>query len=190
MSAEGEEKLQQKLLSLTQNDFYIFQQTKGKNLVHSVTVIIDLLLYPKQHLIDAGFDPVWFGIEVKHFGQPGETGKMSRFIWQCITYVQSEFETKDHSTIRPTFILGFSDINEVNGTSETERYYLAQWLGMVRLAGLAKVGIFNEIKPSNHYPTGGWKIEFSSSTYFRVLGSEYHRTNYDIHKINVGNCAN
>jgi hypothetical protein len=187
MSVDGEERLQKRLLNLVQNDFKIYSQVVGRNLIfQDEEVRIDFLLYPKQHLLDKGFDPVWFGIEVKHFGKLGETGKMSRFVWQCITYAQSEFEV-NNQTIRPAFVLGYSDVEEVN--KDSEREYLSQWIGMLRLAGLAKVGVFQEIKPSDYRPNGGWSIVFSSSTYFTFSKGEYSRKNYNIFKINIGNSA-
>ena len=86
-----------------------------------------------------------FGVEVKHFGIPGETGKMSRFIWQCITYTQSSFQI-DGLGRKPAFVLGFSDVFDVNQNSdELNKEHLCQLTGMLRLAGLAHVGTFSEI---------------------------------------------
>ena len=110
---------------------------------------------------------------------------MSRFVWQCITYTQSEFEV-DNQFIRPLFILGFSDVNEVNNSDSQA---LSQWLGMLRIAGLAHVGSFDEIKTTKNNLSGGWRITFSSSTYFYLKGGKYHRFEYNIRKNNVGNCA-
>lgn len=187
MSFDGEEKLQQELLKTIQSDFVIYPQVEGRHLIYQTEKVrIDFLLYPKQHLIENGFDPIWFGIEVKHFGKIGETGKMSRFIWQCVSYVQSEFKVNEE-IIRPAFVLGYSDVEAIN--KGTDREYLSQWIGMLRLAGLAKVGSFQKIKSSAYNPNGGWSIVFSSSTYFTYSKGEYNRKNYNISKINIGNCA-
>jgi hypothetical protein len=185
MSIDGEKNLKTRLLELVELDFFILPDVTGKNLLYGNHIIIDFMMFPKEHLVDAGFDPIWFGVEAKHFGVPGETGKMSRFVWQCITYAQSEYEI-DEENIRPAFVLGFSDVFEIN---ENQKEYI-QWMGMVKLAGLAKVGFLREIHQTNYYPNGGWRIKFSSSRYFQFANGEYHRSNYNIFKTNVGNCAN
>jgi len=185
MTATGEDLLKQKFRRLIDMDFQVYAEVRGRHLVHSSTVVIDFLLFPTQCLTENGFDKVWFGVEVKHFGKPGETGKMSRFICQCASYVQSEF-TVGKKAVRPAFVLGFSDVYSANREGEE---YLMQWLGMLRLAALLKVGMFSEISPSSFYPDGGWKIEFSSSLYFKATRGRYERKEYNISKVNVGNCT-
>ncbi|MEZ4590941.1 MAG: hypothetical protein R3D55_07335 [Chloroflexota bacterium] len=188
MTSIGEKRLQKRFENLLKDDFDLFPEVWGKNLVYpDKEVRIDYLLFPKPHLIEAGFDPVWFGVEIKHFGKPGETGKLSRLIWQCITYVQSQFEL-DKKNIRPVFVLSFSDFQKMNKGNGNE--YISQWLGMIRLGGLAKVGILNELEPSAYQPIRGWSIVFSSSTYFSFSKGEYHRKNYNIFNINIGNSTN
>ncbi len=189
MSNEGEKILKKKFLQIAKDDFLILPEVKGEELLHHKKVIIDFMLYPKLHLVKAGFDPKWFGVEVKHFGVAGETGKMSRFIWQSITYVQSKFQV-DEKVVSPAFVLGFSDVYKVNdNNSSRDSGYLSQLLGMLRLAGLAHVGTFDEISPSKNNSLGGWNIAFSSSSYFRRVGNEYTRTKYNVFKENVGNSA-
>lgn len=189
MSDEGERILKDKFTHLVKTDFRVLPNVVGQELIHQTRVIIDFMLYPKPHLLEAGFDPVWFGVEVKHFGVSGETGKMSRFLWQCITYVQSIF-TIDNEILKPVFVLGFSDVQEVNqDNNELCREYRSQWTGMIRLAGLAHVGTFYEVLPTSYKPLGGWNIGFSSSSYFRRIDGVYKKMNYNIFKENVGNCA-
>ncbi len=191
MSDEGEKELKTKFIKLVNTDFRVFPNVVGKDLIDDEKVIIDFMLYPKEHLIKAGFDPVWFGVEVKHFGISGETGKMAHFIWQCITYFQSMFKI-DNTFERPAFVLGFSDVENVNperndSFSQNTR---SQWIGMLRVAGFPHVGMIYEVLPTKYKPLGGWKIFFSSSLYFRRTGDEYERMNYNIFKKNIGNCTN
>ncbi|MBN8656608.1 MAG: hypothetical protein J0M11_12800 [Anaerolineae bacterium] len=189
MSDEGERALKIKFHSLAKDDFMIHPDVRGEELLHHKKVVIDFMLYPMPHLIKAGFDPVWFGIEVKHFGVAGETGKMSRFIWQSISYVQSKFQV-DGKIANPAFVLGYSDVFEVNDSKLTrDNTYMHQLIGMLRLAGLAHVGTFRKIKPTKSNLLGGWDISFSSSSYFRRVGDEYTRTKYNIFKENVGNSS-
>ena len=189
MSDEGEKTLKNKFIHIVQGDFRILANIAGKELLHQKKVVIDFMLYPMPHLLEAGFDPVWFGVEVKHFGISGETSKMSRFVWQCITYVQSTFQVEGIA-IKPAFVLGFSDVDEVNqDDSDFCREYRSQWTGMVRLAGLAHVGNFHEVLQTRHKPLGGWNIIFSSSSYFRRVDGRYEKMKYNIFKENVGNCS-
>lgn len=189
MSDEGEKSLKIQFRQLVKDDFLIRPDVRGEELLHHKKVVIDFMLYPMPHLIKAGFDPFWFGIEVKHFGIVGETGKMSRFIWQSISYVQSQFQI-DGEFVRPAFVLGYSDVFEVNDKdSKRDNMYIHQLTGMLRLAGLAHVGTFHQIKPTKRNLLGGWNIEFSSSSYFRRVDNKYTRTTYNIFKENVGNSS-
>jgi hypothetical protein len=186
MSNEGELALEKEFQKIARNDFRIIFQVEGRDLIHGKNVVIDFMLYPKPHLINFGFDPVWFGVEIKHFGVPGETGKMSRFAWQCVTYKQSEFQI-EAEMIQPAFVLGFSDVEHV--IREADSSCLCQWIGMQRLVGLANVGMFYEIPPTRNNPDGGWRIRFSSSTYFSLSNGQYRRLkNYNIFKVNIGSC--
>lgn len=191
MSDEGEKILKTKFIKLANTDFQVFPNVVGNYLPKKKELVIDFMLFPKEHLINAGFDPVWFGVEVKHFGISGETGKMSRFIWQCITYTQSMFKI-DNSFEIPPFVLGFSDVEDVNPEKNDcfNQNYRSQWIGMLRVASFPHVGMFYEVPPTERKPLGGWKIFFSSSLYFRRTGDEYERTNYNPFKENIGNCAN
>jgi len=187
MTDDGEKLLKMRFQQIIGNDFRIFSNVSGNYLVNGKKVVIDFMLHPEKHLIELGFEPVWFGVEVKHFGEPGKTGKMSRFVWQCITYDQSEFKI-ENQILRPPFVLGFSDVEEIN--IDTDRDYYFQWYGMLFLAGLANVGMFYEIPPTKNKPLGGWRIRISTSTYFYKSSGKYYGQKYNIFKDNVGNCAN
>lgn len=62
-------------------------------------VIADFLLYPRQHLIDAGFADTWFGVEIKRGKQQAADGACQAF-W----YNLSKFEIKG-KIITPGFSL-------------------------------------------------------------------------------------
>jgi len=198
MSDKGEQELKDKFRSIAKNDFEILSDVRGSYLLQEKEVVLDFMLYPKLHLLESGFEQAWFGVEVKHFDNLHVTGKMSRFLWQCITYAQSVFQVKGKAE-RPAFVLGFSNVDKIldelcrdkNKFTEKEicREYRSQWTGMVRIAGLAHVGFFNETLPTRYKPLGGWNITFSSSSYFRLVNGQYKKLNYNIFKENIGNCA-
>lgn len=181
MSIEGEKILSEEFENLVKFDFDIYPQVNGKTIIENAIVRIDYLLRPKDHLIELGFDPVWFGIEIKHFGNEFELGPLSRYIWQCITYGQSRFYIGEES-IRPQFILGYSDIDYYGSMPDC-------WNGLIILAGLAKVGMFYSY-PSKTKIKSDWFIRFSTSHYFSKKNEVYRRHKYNIYKINTGNCAN
>ncbi len=106
-----EPKLKRLLQLGIEKDFDILPEVTGTNIVEHDEVRIDFMCYPKQHIIDAGFHPAWFGIEVKHIPQKddgshtsGTTSKITRLFWQAISYAQSEFNIENQN-IRPAFVL-------------------------------------------------------------------------------------
>ncbi len=185
MSDKGEIELKKRFCQLIKDDFNINADINGEDLIYKKGVRIDFMLYPKRKLIMEGFDRVWFGVEVKHFDRPGSIGKMSKFLWQCITYTQSTFQV-DSVTIKPTFVLGFSNFYQIN-PDNSEAFFHSISLNI--LAGLPHVGTFFEIIPKNANLARGWRIRFSTSTYFHLNKGHYHKFNYNIHKVNIGNCS-
>lgn len=180
MSSEGEKSLSEKLESIISSEFEIYPQIEGKSITESKNVRIDYMLYPKEILISHGFDPVWFGIEVKHFEYHPGLREITRFYWQCISYQQTIFNLD--GGVRPTFILGFSNLEFVDISGE-------EWVPLLLLAGLAKVGSMNYYHRKNSQIPFGWYIRFSTSTYFSYRQGEFKRYSYNLNKINSGNCA-
>jgi hypothetical protein len=63
-----------------ERDFIIKTDVPGRFLVDDSEVVIDYLLYPRPHLIERGFKPNWFGVEVK--SPEGEAAKKAiRVAW-------------------------------------------------------------------------------------------------------------
>jgi len=177
-------------------DFYIYPEVNGTHLSENVNVRIDYVLFPKEHLIEEGFEPSYFGIEVKYFNQEnGFTHKTSRGLWQTISYNDSKFYLKNKE-IKLKYSLIFSNLSfskELmlikNYGHEMENDQL-EWRGMIHVANHARVGAF-EIK-GNKKEYKGWSIKFAGGTYFgsTVYNSEsnYNKSNEDvINKVRVGN---
>ena len=180
MSSEGEKLLCGKLESIINSDFKMHSQINGKSITEDAKVRIDYLLYPNEILIEHGFDPVWFGIEVKHFAKQPELHEMTRFYWQCISYQQSVFNLD--GGVRPAFVLGFSNLEFVDLRGEL-------WIPLHLLAALAKVGSINYYHRKNSEIPYGWHIQFATSTYFSYKHGEFKRYLYNMKKKNTGNCA-
>jgi hypothetical protein len=91
-------------------DFILKPEVVGKHTSESVRVQIDYIAYAKPHLIAHGFEPEYFGIEVKYLDQTdGFTHKASRGIWQTVSYTDSTFFVDGHWR-RLKFALVFSNL--------------------------------------------------------------------------------
>jgi len=183
MPVFGEDELKKVLLELLENDFDIKKECQGTHRLYGNPVRIDFLLYPKDKLIKVGFEPCWFGIEAKHFLEESKS-EMARFLYQCITYQQSEFNIVG-SLIRPEFVLAFSNKNQETIIKETDYWY--SWYGMNQLAALANVGWFLP-KLDNFGTTIGWTMRFSTSNHFSRKGNDYKKLEHNIRRY-VGNCS-
>lgn len=145
-------------------DFILHQEVRGRHLAENLGVRIDFVAYPKQHLIDAGFEAGPFGIEVK-FIDPmnGFSRKASRAFWQTVTYTDSEFYV-DGKPVRLNFAMLFSNLG-----FDAEYKLLAsddveQWRAFVNLAHHSKVARL-EVKGTKAR-LEQWTIMFSSNAYF------------------------
>lgn len=88
----NENHLTKDLISRISVDFEIHQEVEGYHQFCKERLRIDLVLRAKPHLIDQGFTNEWFGIECKWVtGHDKQTSKVTRLVWQCITYAQSVF---------------------------------------------------------------------------------------------------
>ena len=184
------------LVAHLSEDFDLHAEVPGRHVAEGVRVQIDYLAYPKQHLLDAGFIPTHFGIEVKHLDQTqGFSHKAARGLWQTVSYTDSEFFLEG-ATIRPKFALLFSNIsfeeehrllNRLGQELENDR---ALWGGLLQLANHANVGTL-EIMGSRDAWTG-WKMAFSGGMYFWRRHHKGERrylvsNNRTIEKVRIGN---
>ncbi|HSM57745.1 MAG TPA: hypothetical protein VK879_16450, partial [Candidatus Sulfomarinibacteraceae bacterium] len=89
----SEAKLKSYLMQMLSSHFQIRPEVEGTFIPYGTKVILNYLMYPKPHLIERGFDPVWFGVEVKWpGGRGGGNPKGLRVAYQAITYHWSEFD--------------------------------------------------------------------------------------------------
>ena len=143
---EGELKVY--LLKHFAQDFEVRAEVEGRFLVDDSKVVIDYLVHPKPALIEKGFVPAWFGVEVK--SPEGEGAKKGLQVsWQAIIYSQSEFDG-----VRPAFVLIFPPLAEFFGTPERAYY-------VVCLLQKANVG-YIEIDEKKRK----WKVKFGANAYF------------------------
>ncbi|OUM04504.1 hypothetical protein [Variovorax sp. JS1663] len=152
------------LKSHLQADFFLHEEVRGRHLAEDLGVRIDFVAYPKQHLIDAGFEAGPFGIEVKYIDpMNGFSRKASRAFWQTVTYTDSEFYVGAEA-VRLNFAmlftnLGFDAEYKLLASDDVE-----QWHAFVNLAHHSRVARL-EVKGTKAR-LEQWTIMFSSNAYF------------------------
>jgi len=172
-----EEEIKKRFVSRAKRDFIIHAEVPGNHLIEKKTVKIDYLIYPREHLIDRGFDAAWVGIEVKFLSEY-KLGKLSKFAWQAISYGQSEFRIGEKK-IRPLFIAMHSNVtfNLQKGKDIPENL-----TGLLGFLEYANVGWFEFDR------TYIWRIGFGSHGYFNKRNGKNSIKNMGI-KRNVGNLS-
>ncbi|HHG3069466.1 TPA: hypothetical protein ACPVW7_004600 [Vibrio parahaemolyticus] len=181
-------------------DFYLYSEVSGTHLITENQVYADFVAYPRKHLIDAGFVPKPFGIEVKHI-DPGLqfVKKASRLLWQTVSYNQSEFTLSRKGKTR-VFRLPYSviftnlsfdqDFSFVNKIDHNLASHSEAWRGMKHLANHANVAELN-VRGNLREPRLFF-IHFASGTYFSWgydnTGKRFYEvTNSDLaKKVRVG----
>ncbi|MDX1771064.1 MAG: hypothetical protein R3328_06030 [Planococcaceae bacterium] len=193
---ESEFELKTWLVKFLSQDFDLYPEVSGVHLFEKVNVRIDFVAVPKRHLVDDGFDPTPFGIEVKYFRQENQfTHKTSRAFWQTISYNDSEFFFHGQN-MKLKYSVLFSNLSFDNELALVRNYGadvendLMEWKGMLHLANHANVGqlAINGDKNS----CDGWYLKFAGGRYFSKLTKDgevhYSLSNKNvINKVRVGN---
>lgn len=189
---DNEPKLTDWLVDFLKEDFYIKQKLRGKHILTEKIVEIDLMLYPKKHLIESGFEENYFGIEVKYLDPMHDMfRKASEMFWQTMSYRNSVFQIKD-KMVSPAFTLVFTNL-AFEGQREQliHREYIdfkSMWRAYRHLANHAGVGTMEILEPRkrNHVEIDGkcgFKIYFAIREYFtKSREGEYKLNNKHVIK--------
>lgn len=158
--SSNEDQLKDILLKSLQADFDIDREVTGFHLLERRKVRIDFLLYPKQHLVENGFDPLWFGCEVKSPAVKKEAIKnIKTFAKQCIDYTESDFDG-----IIPNFCLMFPSMFHFfyahNNINDKTRHFLSHFQPFLQLLMVGTLHI---------HSIGNWDIRFGSQRYFSTI---------------------
>lgn len=118
----------------------------------------DLVLLPRPHLVERGFDNGCVIVEVKLFNAEDKTKhdtKAKDLLWQCVACSFSEVVLPNGDLERPLFVLYF-----IAGTGFDVRYKeeLNLFHHFVQRGGVGRLGIA---------PRAGWSMVFGGSFYFR-----------------------
>jgi hypothetical protein len=157
----SEVELTESLICSLSRDFEICREVKGHHPIYDQDVRVDLMCRAKPHLADSGFTDQWFGIECKWIeGLGGQTSKITRMVWQAITYAQSVFNINGVQ-INPAFVAFYTPDKLHPNIEDALRPLLA-------------LGLYGNIGRLFFYSDGNWGIKFawsyarSTSQGFRV----------------------
>jgi hypothetical protein len=167
-----EQLLKEQVLANLADDFEILEEISGFHPIYKKRVRIDLLVKAKQHLVNEGFTDQWFGIECKWSeGVCGQTSKITRMVWQSITYAQSTFEVGEERVI-PRFVAVFTPDN----LPPTIDRLLSQLLGL---------GLYGCVGKLYFYRDSSWGIKFAS-IYGRSSPEGYRVNQKQLPKLRAG----
>lgn len=141
-----------------EQDFFVYEGWIGRHKHGGEQVKYDLVLMPRQHLLDRGFDSGYVIVEVKLFNTDDKKKhdvKARDMLWQCVAYSFSDVLLPTGQYERPLFTLYF-----MGGTGFDLRYKeeLTQLHHFVQRGGVGRLEI--NLK-------SGWSMIFGGSNYFR-----------------------
>ncbi len=140
--------LTENLIKAIEDDFEILREVSGHHSIYNKNVRIDLMLKAKSHLQEAGFTDEWFGVECKWFDTVhGATSKVTRMVWQSITYAQSEFNINGKSLV-PSFVAVYTPDNLPKSIED-------------HLNKLLNLGLYGNVGRLYFYKDKSWGIKFA-----------------------------
>ena len=143
-----------------EHDFEVLEKCTGRHKHGGERVHYDLVLKAKEHMLERGFDPGYFIIEVKLFNAEDakkHDTKARDMLWQCVAYSFSEIELQNGAIERPIFVLYFVGGDGFDPAHEEELKCLHHF---VQRGGVGRL-MFE--------PKHGWSMYFGGTRYFSKL---------------------
>ena len=141
-----------------EEDFLVYEDWQGRHMHGGEYVKYDLVLQPRPHLVERGFDNGFFVIEVKLFNTTDKMKhdtKAKDLLWQCISYSFSEIVLSAGALEKPLFVLYYIGGNGFDQVYEDDLNFLHHF---VQRGGVGRLDI---------HPKYGWIIKFGGTNYFR-----------------------
>lgn len=141
-----------------EQDFIVYEEHPGVHLRGGEKVRFDLVLVPRKHLLENGFDDGCVVVEVKHFSGDDvrkQDARLRDLLWQCVVYSYSEVSLPDRGSEQPLFVLHY-----IGGAGVHQRHkglYL-ELQHLVQRGGIGALEI---------HPKYGWSMNASGNHYFR-----------------------
>lgn len=159
-AGQPEEIVKTRLRKFLPNHFLFAEEIKGKGLFQNV--VADFWCFPKQELIDAGWQREPFVIEVKGYDLEDQRKRTAiHVVHQAIVYAYSKFPTKQGYR-RPSWVLihpPLSAFLESDGIDKFQTFEGGLAYGLTRVAALFQVGEFAIIGD-------GYEVRFHGGTYY------------------------
>ena len=150
------------------SNFHVIPEVWGKHTPTGKNIRIDFILYPREHLVKAGFIEKPFGVEVKHFdlmNTKGQVKKIRKTLRQSQTYQESIY-SRSGRKFSTAFTLIFSNLSFIRErrfafdcNSELKPAYKAMMCSL-------RYSMVGELIIPGYVPdTDGWKISFSGQVW-------------------------
>ena len=165
IEAPTREYLRQRL----ESDFNVYEGRRGKHKHGGERVAYDLLLEPKAHLVERGFDKGFVVVEVKLFNTDDKAKhdvKARDMFWQCVAYSFSDIELPSGELYRPLFVLYYIGGTGFDPKHESELKMLHHF---VQRGGVGRLVIADS--------NDNWVMQFGGSAYFT---KKYGRTSQNV----------
>ena len=146
------------LRAALEQDFFVHEGWKGRHKHGGECVKYDLVLQPRPHLLERGFDSGYAIVEVKLFNvddKKKHDTKAKDLLWQCVAYSFSEIILPNGSLERPLFVLYSIAGTGFDAKYEDDLNFLHHF---VQRGGVGRL----DINSSNE-----WSMRFGGSFYFR-----------------------
>lgn len=141
-----------------EKDFHVYEGYEGMHKHGGERVKYDIVLKPRPHLLEAGFDDGLVIVEIKLFNLEDKKKhdvKARDLMWQCVAYSFSEVCLPDGTLERPLFVLYFL---AGSGVDPAHRGELQNLHHFVQRGGVGAL----EVQPRT-----GWPMRFGGSYYLR-----------------------
>jgi hypothetical protein len=165
----SEDHLHHIVINTLSDSFTIRHEVAGRHLLENKGVRIDFLMYPKQRLIDQGFEPIWVGCEVK---SPATKKKpithIMDFAKQSIDYTESIFDG-----IVPTSVFMFPDLRHFfyaqKAMTDGYLHFLQLFPSFLQRFNVGTLHIQSK---------NTWGMRFGSQNYFSTLRGRGNVANF------------
>lgn len=141
-----------------EQDFFVHEGWKGHHKHGGECVKYDLVLLPRPHLLERGFDKGYVIVEIKLFNVDDKMKhdtKTKDLLWQCVAYSFSDIALPNGHIERPLFVLYFIAGTGFDAKYKDDLNFLHHF---VQRGGVGKLDI---------HPSKGWSMNFGGSYYFR-----------------------
>jgi hypothetical protein len=156
--ADIEAPLRAQVRAALEDDFTVLEEVSGTHKHGGERIRYDLVLLPRQHLLDSKFEDGCVVVEVKYFNESNADKHGERLrdmLWQCVVYSFSELQVEGRGVEKPLFVLYF-----IGGTGVDPRY-VEVFKNLRHFVSRGGVGSLEL------HPKYGWSMNYGANHYYR-----------------------